>query len=173
MFSTILLSRSGYTSADLSANKTIVGNKLTATTLAFSTRNTFNESVISQSFITYGLVNNGFDIRALRIKKEGELASPYSIKTENIGGDDSACKALNVSIMKDYKLIFNGPLNSLDQSSIINDNPDDWIIFINLSKNNQDNKNKSCNFNFVFNTKLNDKPGGFSDSHFITNNITI
>ncbi len=173
VFVTIIFSQTGSTSADLSDKETSVGNTLKATTLAFSTRNSFNESVISQSFSTYGLVSNGFDVRAIRIKKEGELAAPYNLSAQKTSGDDLACNALKISIMQNNKFIYTGDIASLNLNSNINDNPDDWIIFIGLSNYSDLLKNKICNFNFNFITRLNNSEKGFFDSRFITNNITI
>lgn len=170
---TTILSTSSSTSADLSDKETSFGNTMKATTLAFSTRNSFNEGIISQSFSTYGLVANGFDLRAIRIKKEGELASPYILSAEKIGGDDSACNALKISIMQNNQIIYTGGIATLNLNSNINDNPDDWIIFVGLANYNNELKNKVCNFNFNFITQLNESEKGFFDSHFITNNITI
>ena len=169
----IIFSEADSTSADLSDKESSVGNTMRATTLAFSTRNSFNEGIISQSFSTYGLVANGFDLRAIRIKKEGELTTPYNLSAQKTSGDDSVCSALKISVMQNNQFIYRGDMASLNLNSNINDNPDDWIIFIALSDYNDSLKNKMCNFNFNFTSHLNGKENGFSDFHFIANNITI
>lgn len=169
----IIFSQAGSTSADLSDKESSVGNTMRATTLAFSTRNSFNEEIISHSFSTYGLVASGFDLNSIRIKKEGELAAPYNLSAQKTSGDDSVCNALKISIMQNNQFIYQGNIASLNLNSNINNNPDDWIIFIALSDYNDSLKNKMCNFNFNFVTRLNEKEKGFSDFHFISNNITI
>jgi len=163
---------SGSTSADLSDKETIAGNSMTATTLAFSIRNTFNESVVSQIFSTFGIIPSGFDLRALRIKKEGLLDSSYSFTAAKTSGDDNFCNALIISIMQNTKIVYTGPISSVNINSKISSSPDDWIIFASLDDKNISLTNKTCNFNFNFKTNLNGKDGGFSDEHFIANNIT-
>jgi len=171
IFTTLFFSLSGSTSADLSDKETISGNTMTASTLAISIRNTFNESIISQIFSTYGIIPSGFDLRAMRIKKEGLLDSNYNFSAIKTSGDDSFCNAIKISIMKDSKIILNGSINSLSLGSKSQQNPDDWVIFVGLDDNNSSLKNQNCNFNFVLKTNLNGKDGGFSDEHFIANNI--
>lgn len=169
----MVFAQANSTSADLSDKESSIGNTMKATTLAFSTRNSFNEGIISQSFSTYGLVSSGFDLRAIRIKKEGELSTPYILSAQKTSGDDSVCDALNISVMQNKQFIYQGKMISLNLNSNINDNPDDWIIFISLSNYSDLLKNKTCNFNFNFMTQLNKQEKGFSDFHFIANNITI
>lgn len=173
IFVTIIFSQTDSTSADLSDKESSVGNTLKATTLAFSTRNTFNESIISQSFSTYGLVSSGFDIRAIRIKKEGELSTLYNLSAQKTSGDDSVCNALKISIMQNNKFIYTGGITSLNLNSNITESPDDWIIFIGLSNYSDSLKSKTCNFNFNFMTNISGQEKGFYDSHSIANNITI
>ena len=74
IFLTYFLMITETTSADIFAERVIRQNRLQATTLSFSDRNTANNIQIYNLFSLMGLLPGGFDIKAVRIKKDGRMS---------------------------------------------------------------------------------------------------
>lgn len=162
------------TDADLSAELVARGNSLRATTLEFSNRDTANESRSNSLFNISGLLPGGFDVKASRVKKDGQKNFKYSLSVQNTFGDDLLCHELQLEVWHNKESIYNDKLLSLNiNSSIDNQGKDDWIFFISLPKDDKNLSLKFCEFDFKFST-FNDNPdeiGGFSDQKLLKNRV--
>ncbi len=161
------------TSADLFDEDIVHSNKIKATTLDLSQRNTANNNKTSSLFSIYDMKPGGFDVRAVRIKKDGKMNFKYRFKTDITPGNN-LCDNLDAEVWKGRDVVYNGPLKELRLDQTINQQ-DNWIIFLELNKDSADLKNKTCNFNFVFKTWVNNDPDlkkGFWDEEKLNNNVT-
>lgn len=171
----VLTITTGTTSADLYDTQIISGNKFSATTLAFSHRDTANNSATSSLFNITGLIPGGFKVEGVRIHKDGKMSFKYRIKNVKTTGDDNFCGSLNLTVLKNWQTKYNGRLSDFILDADIGGNDiDDWIFYINLPNNDTVLINKTCDFNFVFRTWKNnpDETKGFFDQEILTNHIT-
>jgi len=150
----LFLINTHYTDADIFAERMVQKNRFSMTTVDFSARHSANNSSISYLFRTIGLQPGGFDLGAVKIKKEGALSFKYHIKIVKTNGDDKFCNALHVQVLKrDLTSKYQGKLMNLGiDSSLNNSTPEDWIFFIGLDDNDGMLKNKICEFTIVFKT---------------------
>lgn len=150
----LFLSNTHYTDADIFAERVVQQNRFSVTTVDFSARHSANNGSISYIFRTIGLQPGGFDLGAVKIKKEGELNFKYHIKIVKISGDDNFCNALNVQVLqRNLTPKYEGKLMNLSINSDINDSaPQDWIVFIGLDDTGGALKNKICEFDLIFKT---------------------
>ena len=163
------------TDADLSAELMAKGNSLRATTLEFSNRDTANETRSNSLFNTSGLLPDGFDVKAIRVKKDGQENFKYSLAIQNTFGDDLLCNELQLEVWHSGESIYNDKLLNFNiNSTIDNQGKDDWIFFISLPKNDKNLSLKFCEFDFKFSTFHNNpnEIGGFSDQKSLKNRIT-
>lgn len=171
----LILIFSEVTTADLSVQLIAEDNKMSATTLQLSARDTSNENETPYLFKTQGMINDGFDIESIRIKKDGYLDFNYQIKAIKTNGDDNFCNALQLKIMQNDKFIYNGKLFEINNSKFINSNgKDDWIFLLFLNNNDDQLKNKTCEFEFNFKTwrKNANETGGFKDNVKVINFVS-
>jgi hypothetical protein len=157
LFSIILISffliKTEKTSADLYAERVVRSNNFTATTLSFSTRHTANNAQVSFLFNSNGFQPEGFDLKAVRIKKDGKMDFKYRLKYIKKSGDDDLCNQLNLTVIQNWQQKYQGRLSlfSLD-SNIPASGKQDWIFYISLDDNQDFLKNKVCEFDFYFKT---------------------
>lgn len=172
----ILLVNTQYTDADLFAERMVQHNRFSITTLDFSARHSANSGSVSYIFRTIGLQPGGFDLGAVRIKKEGQLDFKYRLKVTKTSGDDSFCSALNVQVLqKNLTSKYQGKLMNLSIDSNITDNVlEDWIFFISLDDKNGALQNKICEFNLDFKTWHNqpDEKSGIYAQRILNNVIS-
>ena len=165
----------GTTSADLYDTEIIQGNKFSATTLAFSHRDTANNSPTSSLFNITGILPGGFKVEGVRIQKDGNMTFKYQAKTVKTAGEDNFCGSLELTVLKDWKIKYNGKLTDFVMDSNMEEGKiDDWIFYIMLPNNDSGLINKTCDFNFVFRTYRNipEETKGFFDQEIMTNHIT-
>ncbi len=171
----IFLINTQYTDADLFAERNIKNNKFVAITLNFSAKNTVNGGVTSYLFKTLGLAPDGYDLGAVRIKKEGSRGFKYHLKAVKTNGDESFCNALNITVLqRNWSQRYSGSLLDMAiNSEINNDSPEDWILFVGLDKN-SNQTNKLCEFNLEFRTyKISpDEQAGIYAQRKIANSIS-
>jgi hypothetical protein len=149
----LLLLNTGHTDADIFAERNVKNNRFSATTLSFSQNHTANATPLTQLFQTAGLLPGGFDLGAVRIKKEGKMNFKYRVKAIKKGGDDNLCSNLTLRILKDGSFIYQDKLLNLSiDHTVENNNAHDWIFFIELNNNDPSLKNKICQFDFYFKT---------------------
>lgn len=168
---TITLYNTGSTDADLIDSLVISSNLAEATTLDFSNRNTANNSQTNLLFNTNALIPGGFDIKAIRIKKDGALNFSYEITSEITSGDINFCSNLQIQVLKSWTTIYEGNLIELFVNEPLNElGNDDLIIVLALTNNDQALINQSCFFNIKFKTFINGSK--FSDEEILDNTIT-
>jgi len=169
------LANTNYTDADIFAERIVKKSKFSMSTLSFSQRHTANNTNISGLFSIYGILPDGFDVKAVRIKKDGQLYFKYRIKFIKTGGDDSFCNALNVRLWNRYTEKYQGRLVDFAvDSTISSNNSDDWIIFLSLDTDDKTLVNKSCDFNIDFRSWRNqpDETSGIFSHTVLGNNVT-
>jgi len=166
---------SGATDADISDSEVSTGNMFTATTLDITQNQTSNNLPISSLFNVTSLVPGGFEIRAMRIKKAGEMDFNYRIVASKTIGDDNFCQSITLVLLQDWQIKFEGVMNDLVLDDRINENGvDDWIMLVKLDNNDQALTLKECQFDIIFKTWKNDpyETNGFYDEETITNRVT-
>ena len=172
----VFLVKTSYTDADIFAERTVNANKFSAITLDFSTRNSFNNSLITSLFRSLGIQPSGFDLGAAKIKAETSNKFKYQVKTVKTSGDDLFCGRLNVKVFdRNFFEIWSGSLLDLNFTSrFINPNSKDYIFFVSLDDQNPELKNKICEFNFALKTYRDnpDEQGGIFAERLINNVIS-
>jgi hypothetical protein len=170
------LSNTGYTDADIFAERVVSQNKFSAMTLDFSTKNSFNNSPVNSLFHSLGIQPGGFDLGSIRLKNESNGKAKYYLKTVQTNGDDNFCKNLHLKILnRNFLPIFSG--NLLDASltsSLDGSKMKDYIFFISLDDNDSSLQNKICEFNFDFHTyhENPDEQGGIFAQRLVGNVIS-
>ena len=173
MFFAYFLSNTHYTDADLFDEETVAHNQLLASTLSFSQRNTANNIPLSSLFHTNGIQPNGFDLAAVRIKKEGKMTFKYRIHVEKIT-QAPLCEKLYLKVLYKGDFIYDGSLmNFVKDETIDATKPQDWIYFLSLPQN-ANAKAQTCDFTFTIKT-WRDNPEskkGFYEEKVLTNSIS-
>lgn len=168
-----ILAFSQSTDADVFDQEIISGYRWQATTLEFSQLGTANNVPSSLLFNVSGFLPGGFEVRAIRIKKEGEMSFNYSLWWEKTAGDDQFCRSLKLTVMKDWQIIFDGFLSDLSLDSRIEEGKEqeDWVFFLRFETGDSFLAEKSCDFDFVFRTFRENKEetSGFFDENRLNN----
>lgn len=172
----IFLIKSGYTSADLFAERKVSQNKLSAVTVNLSALSTYSQEAELNLFDSPAFLPGGFDLRAIKIKGKTSGKFKYYIRTVKTGGDDLLCSKLKISA---YNRSFDkksaGDLLALNINSKISDSkPDDWIFMISLDDNDPGLQNKTCEFNLDIKSYYDnpDNSGGVYAQKIISNKIS-
>lgn len=166
-----------YTSADLVAERKVVGNTFSITTLSFANISTANFSQLIKFFDTESIVPGGFDAKTVRVEKQGEMDVQYSLQSIKKGGNDAFCKALDLQIVKrDLTEIYNGKLMDISLNDNLTDQEfEEWIFMISLNQNEDQIKDKECQFDLYMRTYRSDpkeKITGIYATRTLTNSIT-
>jgi len=172
----LLLLKVGRTSADLTAQRTVENNHLRATTLALAEQHTASFTSLTSLFNTTGYLPGGFDIKAIKLTKTGELNFKYQLKIEGSGEATPLCQNLIIKVLKNWTEIYNGSLLNFSTEATIPDiGNDDWIFILSFPGNDGDSKNSNCVFNLVARTWRNDPNealAGFWSKKQLTNLVT-
>ena len=172
----LFLINTQYTDADLFAERSVKGNKFSITVLNFFARNTVNNNSASYLYKTVGILPDGYDLAAARIKRDGNVSFKYRLRAIKTNGEDALCNNLNLQVLKrNLTKIFSGKLMDLVIDSQINsDDLEDWIFFLSLDQKDAVLKNKICEFSFDFKTYRNnpDEKGGIFAQRTITNVVS-
>lgn len=156
------------TDADLVDTQVISGNTYTATTLDFSNRSTTNSSFKDTLFNVSPLIPGGWEVKAIKVKKDGKLGFGFSI-TSDIKSQNQACDSLNIRVLKDFNETFNDNLSSLNMSdALIDSSYMDYLLIVSLDPSN--NASGTCLFDLVFTTNTG---GGFSDEERLANQVEV
>lgn len=156
----------GTTDADMIVNKEIQQNEWSATTLEFSGRDTVTGTNTNLLFNIAGILPGGFQIKAIRMKKDGRMDFDYVVSAEITGGDQTFCTSLNITILDNWQKKYSGKLeNLLAEKKMEESGQNDWVFVISLDSKDVTIKNKSCNFNILFKTK----GSGFNDEKKMEN----
>jgi len=173
----IFLNRTGYTTADIFAERVVRQNKFSATKLDFSTRNSFNNAPAISIFRTIGLVPGGFDLAAIKLKLEAGTKIKYQLKAEKTNGDEAFCSRLNIKVL-DSQLheFYQGALLGLALNSTlaIGDDYKNFVFFVSLDDQGAELKNKICEFDLKFKTyrESPDERGGIFAQRLISNVVS-
>ena len=172
----VFLIKTSYTDADIFAERTVSRNKFSALTLDFSTRSSFNNSLVTSLFHSLGIQPSGFDLGATRVKAETDTKSNYRLKVLKTNGDDLFCGRLQAKIFdRNFFEIYNGSLLNLSfNSRFMNANPKDFIFFVSLEDKDPALMNKICEFNIDLRTYRNDpdERGGVFAQRLIANVVS-
>ena len=153
IFVGVILINAQKTSADLVAQKRQMNNKITATTLSFSSLNTTNFDVIRWFFNIESIKPNGYEIKPLKVKNEGSLNFNYLIKVNKKNSDENFCEAISLRVIKDWQKIYDGSLLDLKLNQKMTLEKDYDLIFeIYFNKKDASLKEKQCNFDFELKT---------------------
>ncbi len=145
------------TSADLTAQRTVKSNHLRATTLALAEQHPANFSSLTTLFNIDGYRPGGFDIKAVRLAKIGELDFKYQLKVESLGEPTLLCQNLNFRVLKNWNETYNGPLlNFAVEATIPSTGNDEWIFVLSFPDGGDNLKNANCVFNLAARTWRND-----------------
>lgn len=144
------------TSADLTAQRTVRGNKLRATTISLENQHTATLTILSSLFNTIGFQPNGYDVRTVKIVKTGELDFKYRIKAEPVAENSQECNNYVLSADKDWTSTYNGTLmDFVATSEITETKKDDWLFFLFFNAEDETSQNTTCSFRIVVNTYRN------------------
>lgn len=171
----VFLMDAEYTNADIFAERIVKYNKFSSINLDFSTRNSFNNGVISSIFHSLGIQPGGFDLGVARVKAETEPGFKYRLKAVMTNGDDSLCEKLKFKVFdRKFYEVFSGGLRDLDITAKSDSTPNDFIFFAGLDDHGQELQNKICEFNFDFKTYRDnpDEQGGIFAMRLINNVIS-
>jgi hypothetical protein len=163
------------TSADIFAERTAHDNMLKATTLSFSVRQTVNNRSFTNLFSMDGLVTDGFDVKAFRVKKDGKMDVKYQIKFKKTEGDDALCNKLSMQALLNGQEKYKGELYKFSiDSALSGQGKDDWVMFVGLEDNDSLLQNKICNFDLVLNSfykNPDEEIVGFYAKRILTNTL--
>lgn len=148
------LINTSYTDADLTAERSVLGNRFVAIALNFFAQHTATNTSVSSLFHTTGIVPGGFEIATTRIRRDGQLGFKYRVKAEKVSGDDGLCNALQIrTLNRNLFTKYSGALLGMSiTSEITNTNPEDWIFMVSLDDTNSALKGRLCEFNITFKT---------------------
>ncbi len=169
----IFLNQTGYTDADIFAERTVSGNALSVIALDFSVSNSFNDSAATNLFRTPGMTPGGFDLGAISIRTKPGMKFKYRLKTIQTNGDAAFCDALTIKMLnRDFSKSYEGSLLGLSEtSSILGDDRKDNIFSVGLTGTDPSLKNKICEFNLDIRTyqERSDEKGGIFAERSIKN----
>ena len=176
MLAYIVFVNSGYTDADIFAERIVSANKLTATSLDFSVYSSFNNRVVYNLFNSPGIEPSGFDLGALKLATDIERRFNYHLKVTKLNGDDNFCNSLDLKIYdRNFFLLYKGSLMEASlKSNLAKDNPRSYIFFLSLDEASTEIANQLCEFNFNFRTYNDniDEEGGIFAERKINNIVT-
>lgn len=175
MFGLFLL-KVDHTSADLTAQRTVKTNHLRATTLSLVEKHSASFVSLSTLFNTTGYLPGGFDLRAVKLVKDGELSFKYQFKAEAENDPAELCRSFTLRALKNWSQVYDGELLDFSAEATIPDSgSDDWIFVLSFPGGGDNLKNTSCSFNLVARTFRNnpDEPlVGFWSRKALINIIT-
>lgn len=168
----ITLFFSGSTDADLYVNKSVPSNVWAATTLDFSNNDTTNNQETHSLFNISGMLPGGFQVKSVRIKNQGKMKFSYWITSNYQSGDKVLFDNLKIRLMKNWLVIYEGLLNSVNLE-IANQVVDgeDWIVVLSLDNKDESVLLKEVNFDLVVKSNNVEKKGFYVEQRLV-NNVT-
>ena len=157
------------TAADMSTTKTVAQNEWSVTTLAISSRDTASDQSTNVLFNISGLKPSGYQVRSVRVQNDGAMNTNYILSAEVTGGDKALCDNLEIKILKDWQVKYDGNLINLGISgqvvSLLNE---DWVMVVGLNNKDKNLIDKTCIFNLWFKTNTN----GLSDKKKVESTVS-
>lgn len=148
----IFLIKTHYTNADIFAERIVGHNKMSALSLDFSSRSSFNYVQITTLFHSLGMQPGGFELGSLKITPENNSTFKYIFKVLKTGGDEAFCNSLLIKVLdKNFSSLYSGSLMNLNlPSDFTNADSKNFIFVVSLDDNSKTIQNKTCKFNFDF-----------------------
>lgn len=171
----IILSVAQSTDADLNDRGVVFDNRFSAGTLDISEFNPADGAEVSSLFNTAGVVSEGYEVRALRLKNVGKTDILYSVK---IGGDINTeiCKALNLRVFKNWEQVYTGEFSGLNfQSRLSSENTNDFMFVIQFVGDKDKLDVLTCNFDMIFDSWPDELESakGLHDEEIISNVFSV
>lgn len=171
-----LLSVSG-TNSFLSDTENSSGNIFTASTLDFSPRNPLDDGIlVSPLFSLDGLSPSASQVKNFRVQSDGSIDSKYQVFASRTGGDDALCNALQIQASRAGEVKYSGPLLGLIFAPLTlpASGSDNWTFTVSLNNDSPSLQNKSCNFDFSFESRQISSDGtwGLTDREIISNSFS-
>ncbi len=150
----VFLLNTQYTDADIFAERDVRNNSFKAASLNFFARNSVNNSAVESMYKTIGIIPEGYDFGAVKLKRDGNASFKYILRSIRTNGDENFCNNLTLQVLKrNLTSAYQGRLMDLSiEAGINNDNVSDWIFLLSLDNGGNDLKNKICEFNLEFKT---------------------
>ncbi len=166
------------TDADLVAERQVVGNKFSMSTMQLSAGNSYNFVNLGTFFNVAGILPGGFEIHGLKIKKEGKIGFKYSLFTRFVGGETVACDNLQIQVLNNWSTKYDGKLLNLRaDSDMSTKKSEDWVVVLKLPENAASSvANKTCSFELIAKTWKNspdENKTGFWSERVLSNTVTI
>ena len=137
------------TNADFLDSRRFSNNFLKVATFDFSDKSTANEGNLTQFFNVSAVKAGGFDVKTLRIKNEGSVnKSKLKVSYFYRLGSEVFCNDLNLKILKEWAIIYEGKLSALTLNLELNGKQNEDFIFILSFPENMVN-NSACSFDFI------------------------
>jgi len=168
---------SGYTAADLLADRTIQGNSISMISIDIASAYSYKNDARERLFSSVGFLPNGFDIASIKIENTSTMdAFHYTIRPDFEDEDMSFCNALNLKAYdKDMGLLANGRLVDFYMDSrFIGSNVESIIFMLSFDDDKEALKNKTCDFNLIIKTYRKDpnETGGIYAQRIMGNTVT-
>lgn len=165
----IIIFKTQKTDADLFDIKIFKDNKITGATLDFTNVNTSNNQQVPTMFNINNIIQDGFEIKSLKILTNGTLDVDYNLKYIQKENQNNFCEGLNLKILSlDFSTTyFDKKITELDieLKKLASENT---YIFI-LKNNNKSDAKGSCIFDFEISSPKN---LSINDQEEITNYVS-
>ena len=153
----------------MSVTKKLDANTWQATTLAFSNLDTASDQPTNSLFSLSSLRPGGFQVRSLRLHKDGQMNFNYRVKPEITGGNPALCQNLTFTLLQNWQKRYEGALPQVDTTFAMTDpGKDDWIAVVSLANQDRSLANQSCSFDLIFQST----GKGFADESRLQNQIS-
>jgi len=170
----VLLATARFTDADFLDREDIFDNVFQALTLDFSNLNTANLTEKSLLFNIFGLQPSGFTLESVRIKQQAELGFTYQVVVEQTIGNPALCQALQLRVMRDWQVLYEGSLMGFNYSSSLasDDTWQDLVFMLSLpAQAPPDLANQTCGFNMYVTTLSGEQGSPFTDQEVLTSQV--
>ena len=170
----VMIAVTKLTDADLSDQEDVRQNVFTASTLDFANQDTANNFAKSLLFNVSGLVPGGFQVESVRVSNQGELSFTYQLTTENFAGDGVLCSALDLMVLKDWQVKYDGKLNQVNFEDQFTEDKrtQDLVLVLKLTAADAVLAGKTCAFDIKIKSKDDPDGSAFSDEEVLTNSVT-
>lgn len=176
LFLGVFLLNTQYTDADIFAERNVRNNSFRAASINFFVKNSVNNASLENLYKTIGIVPQGYDFGAVKVKRDGGIALKYILRTVKTNGDGNFCNGLSLQVLKrNLTSVYNGSLMNLSlEATLTDDNVTDWIFLVGLDDSGSELKNKICEFNIEFKTYRNNptENSGIFARRILTNVIS-
>lgn len=165
-----------YTTADIFAERIVRNNRFSILSLDFLTLSSFNSDRAIDLFRSSGMLPDGYDIRGIKMKNTSNQDFKYFLNATKISGDDLLCNKLNIKVLdRAFREVYSGSvLDLFYKFKLSSQKTQDWIFLISLDDDDNEIKNKFCEFSIDLKTYRDDvdETGGIYAKRSMRNMIT-